>query len=279
MVGAFLAAAPYTLLDLPNFLNEFARLSSEYRRPPAVPEPLWIVYLKYLRIALGWPGSLLVISGLSLGAWRVAAGPHRARWFLAVLFPIVYFRFISQQTIVFARYLLPIVPFLSILAAAAVVAVVGWMRRTGLPAQVRHALTIALTLVAVGPPAYTAINYDADAAKTWTQELAYNWIRQNLPAGASIRLEGSVAVKLPAIYKVSYAKALRLDPPDFAASGIQYLVASSQSYGSFFQDPASFPAEYADYQRIFAATDEVARFTPTADHPGPELRILKVRQP
>jgi 4-amino-4-deoxy-L-arabinose transferase-like glycosyltransferase len=279
MVGAFLIAAPYTLLDLPTFLNQFARLSSEYRRPPAVGEPVWLIYLKHLRIALGWPGSLMVVSGLSLGVWRAATGPDRTRWLLAVIFPAVYFRFVSNQTIIFARYLLPIVPFLAILAASAVVAFVAGMRRFAWPLQLRHGLTILLTLVAVGPPAYTSINYDADAAKVWTQALAYDWIRHNLPPGTSIRLEGSLALKLPPTFTVSYAKSLRLDPPDFAARRIQYLVASSQSYGSFFQDPASFPAEYADYQRIFSATEEVARFTPTAQHPGPELRILKVKQP
>jgi hypothetical protein len=28
--------------------------------------------------------------------------------------------------------------------------------------------------------------------------------------------------------------------------------------------------------RIFAQTQEVARFTPSAEHPGPELRVLKI---
>ena len=44
-------------------------------------------------------------------------------------------------------------------------------------------------------------------------------------------------------------------------------------------EPQTYPAEYADYQRIFAETEEVARFQASNEHPGPELRILKVRQP
>jgi len=280
MVAAFLLAAPYTILDLPTFLNQFARLSSEYRMPPTTPDPLWLVYLKHLRLALQWPGSLMVIGGFGLGLSRIARAPDRVRWVLAIVFPLVYFRFISHQTIVFARYLLPLVPFLSLLAAAAVVAAVAWMHRAGVPAGVRQAATVALTLIAIVPPAYTAINYDADAAKQWTQGQAYEWIRRELPAGTSIRLEGSLAPKLPADYKASYAKQLRLDPFDsYTARGVQYLVASSQCYGLFFSDPAAFRVEYGDYQRIFARTEEVARFEPSAEHPGPELRILKVKQP
>ena len=49
------------------------------------------------------------------------------------------------------------------------------------------------------------------------------------------------------------------------------------STGRSSTNPQQFPAEYADYQRLFAQTDEVARFTPASDHPGPELIILKVK--
>ncbi len=279
MIVAFLVAAPYSLIDLPTFLNQFARLSSEYRKPPSTLEPIWLVYLKHLRLALQWPGSLMVIAGLAMGVWKIATDPNRLRWVLAVVFPLLYFRFVSQQTIAFARYLLPLVPFLSILAAAWVVQTVGWLRSAGVPTRLRHGLTIALTIIAIGPPAYRSISYDADAAKTWTQALAYDWIRHNLPPGTAIRLEGSVTLRLPSLYKASYAKQLRMDPPDYAARGIQYLVASSQCYGPFLDDPVTYRLEFSDYQRIFAETEELARFSASPDHPGPELRILKVRQP
>lgn len=280
MIGAFLIGSPYTLFDLPTFLNQFARLSSEYRMPPTTPDPLWLVYLKHLRIALQWPGSLLVIGGFAVGFWHIGRGPARVRWVLAAIFPIIYFWFVSQQTIVFARYLLPMVPFLSLLAAAAVVAAVAAMRRTRVPVRVRQVLTLALTVIAIGPPAYTAINYDANAAKTWTQGLAYDWIRRELPPGTTIRLEGSVAPRLPPEYRASYTKQLRFDSAGgYASKGIQYLVASSQSYGQYLGAPAAYPLEYNDYQSLFAQTQEVARFMPSNQHPGPELRILKVKQP
>lgn len=278
LVAAFLVSAPYTFLDLPTFLNQFARLSSEYRKLPSTPEPIWLVYLKHLRLALQWPGSLMVLAGLAIGGWRIVRDRHRLRWILAVVFPLLYFRFVSQQTIVFARYLLPLVPFLSLLAAAWVVAAVAWLHRAGAPVSVRNAFTIAVTIIAIAPPAYSAINYDANAAKPWTQALAYDWIRQHVRPGTSIRLEGSLALKLPDTYKATYTKQLRLDAPGFAAEQhVEYLVASSQCYGPFLAEPATYPLESGDYQRIFAETDEVARFEPSNDHPGPELRILKVR--
>jgi hypothetical protein len=56
MVGAFLVAAPVHDPGSPTFLNQFARLSSEYRSPPDR-RAGWIVYLKHLRIALKWPAA------------------------------------------------------------------------------------------------------------------------------------------------------------------------------------------------------------------------------
>jgi 4-amino-4-deoxy-L-arabinose transferase-like glycosyltransferase len=279
MLAAFFLAAPYTFLDLPTFLNQFARLASEYRAPGASADPVWQTYLKHLRTALAWPGVLLVIAGIVFGFWRMVRGPERLKWVLVIVFPVAYFRFVSQQNIAFARYLLPLVPFLSLLAAAAVVWIVDWLRQVHFPRQGRNLVTVALTLAAIGPPGYAAIQWDAAAARVWTTQQAYEWIRADVPPDSSIRLEGSLAIKLPPPYRASYVKQLRMDSVKvYAGSGIQYLVASSQCYGPYFEDPARFQAEYFDYQRIFSQTEEVARFKPTAEHPGPELIILKVKK-
>jgi hypothetical protein len=289
MVGAFLLAAPYTFLDLPNFLNQFARLSSEYRAPAVTTEPVWQIYLKHLRNAYKWPGAalagvswsggLIVVGGLLLGLWRIATGPERLKWTLLTVFPLVYFRFISNQNIIYGRYLLPLVPFLSILAAAAVVWVVDRLRHAHLAPAVRNAVTVLLALTTIAPSAYTSIAYDADAAKVWTTQMAYEWIKRELPAGTRIRLEGSLAIKLPRSYRSNYVRQLRVDGGEwYAGSDIDYLVASSQCYGLFFDNPQQYPVEYADYQQIFGQTAEVARFKPSDDHPGSELIILKVKR-
>jgi len=278
MLLAFLIAAPYTLLDLPAFLNQFARLASEYRAPAATAEPLWIVYLKHLRNALGWPGSLIVIAGATVGILHALLGPARLRWILATAFPFIYFYFISHQNIVYGRYLLPLLPFLSLLGAAAVVWTVEAVRHLNVPLQARNAVTVVLTLLAIVPPAYTAIQFNVNESKDETREQAYWWILGSLPRGSAIRLEGSVTLHLPPSYKTTYAKQLRRDGgvAYYKTNGIKYLVASSQVYGPYLEHPEQSPAEYADYQRLFGQTVEVARFSQTPDHPGPELRILRV---
>ena len=98
-------------------------------------------------------------------------------------------------------------------------------------------------------------------------------------AGTTIRLEGSLAIKLPPRTRPATPSSFASTASrTYAGSGIQYLVASSQCYGPYFGAiPRAFQPNTRDYQRIFAQTEEVARFGRSAEHPGPELLILKVK--
>ena len=273
----FLCAAPYTLLDLPHFLNGFAYLASEYRAPLSG-DPVWLREIKSLRIALGWPGGIVVFGALALGAVRIVVGPDRVKWVLATIFPLLYFFFVSRQNLFFARYMLPMVPFLSLLGAAGVVWIADAARRTIAPRPVRQAVIAALTLITIVPPAYASLQFVAQESRVWTTEQAYHWILHRLPKGTPIRFEGSVTIRLPPDYKASYVKQLgHQDLDAYREDGIQYLVASSQVFGKFFEDPAGYPEENRQYRRLFEHTEEVARFTGTDEHPGPELRILRVK--
>ena len=239
--------------------------------------PMWLTYLKHLRNALGWAGSLVAGGGLIVGLARIAQGPGRVKWLLAIAFPLTYFWFISRQTIVYGRYLLPLVPFLSLIAADTVVWIVTRLRASRLPLPLRNAAILGVAIVILIPPAYQAIALDLEEAKTQTSELAYDWVRREVPAGSTVWLEGSLAIKLPPTYRTTYFKQLRYAGVQQArTAGVQYMVASSQCYGPYLQAPNAYPSEYQDYERIFTQTQEVARFTPSREHPGPELRILKV---
>lgn len=273
----FLVAAPYTVLDLPAFLNTFARLAGEYRRVQ-LPEAPAITYLKHLRVQFGTPAVLLAGAGLVLGLVRLVRGPGRVRWALTVIFPLIYFWIISRQQIVFARYLLPIVPMLCVLAAAAVVSGVSLLRRYEIPRAPRTALIAALTIAALLPPSLDAIYSDRDIARRGTVDMAYDWIKQNVPPGSRLALESRKLLLPPLIYKSETMPELRRKTYDnFLAEGVEYLVASSQIHGRYMNAPQAFPQEYADYMRIFEQSHELVRFSPSDRVPGPELRIYKVK--
>lgn len=275
---AFLLAAPYTVLDLPAFLNAFARLTGDYRSAIAPPEPVWRTYLKHLRNGFGYPAVLLALAGMLLGLLRLARGPGRARWAMVIVFPLLYFSFVSGQRIAFARYLLPIVPCLCILAAAAVVSGVSLLRRYEIPRAPRTALITALTVAALLPPALNAFGFNRMIGRTSTAALAYEWVRKNVPKDAVIVQESRnlLLADYPNARIVSHLRRSTYD--DYLSQNVQYLIASSQSHREYFAAPERFPGEYADYRRIFDQCEELARFTPSEEHPGSELIVFKVRR-
>lgn len=274
---AFLLVAPYTILDLPAFLDGYATLMTSYRGTK-YNEPVWMLYLKHLRINLNWPGFLFAVGGVIFGLVRAAKGPGHVRWTLTLAFTFLYFWFVSRQALVYGRYIIPMLPFLCLLISAAVISGVSLLRRFSIPRVARTSLIVALTVGVILPPAITAVGFDIDRSKQGTSRLAYEWIRSNLPPGTAFVHESSLLVPPAPPYTTRHVSQLRLQTyDDYLKEGVDYLIASSQCYGPYFEAPQLHPTEYAEYMRIFEQSREVARFSPTRDHPGGELRIFKVR--
>jgi 4-amino-4-deoxy-L-arabinose transferase-like glycosyltransferase len=279
--AAFLCAAPYTLLDLPAFLNGYAHLAGYYS-PKALGEPAGVTYFKHLSRSMQWPAFLLLVTGLGLGAVRAIRGPGRVRWTVTIVFPIVYFYFLSGQTLVYGRYLLPLLPFVCLLAAVGCVSGVSLLRRFDIPRAARTVIIAGVTVAAVLPPAWQSLNFMRDLTRIGTVELAYAWMVDHLPKGASITIE-TQALIAPRQFNARNVPQLVMDyrapqeHADYVAAGVDYIVASSQKYGDAMSAPQKHTALYNAYRRLFDQSREIIRFTPTREHPGPELIIFKLR--
>lgn len=272
-LGAFLAAAPYTWLDLPGFLNGFAYMASHHAQGGA---DGWRVYLIHLRLALGWPGLVLLFAGLAMALERGWRGPGRARWWLLVVFGSVYFYALATRAIIFGRYLLPVYPVACLLIAAAVVSGVGLLRRFEIPRVARQTLIVALALAALVPPTRTALGFLGRISRPSTQSVAYAWILAHVPAGTRIVIEGQ-ALWLPGDrYRVTHVRRL-IDKSfeQYADEGYEYLIASSEVYGGILAHPDKRPQEAAAYRKLLREVAPVIVFTETPTRPGPELRIFR----
>jgi hypothetical protein len=104
-----------------------------------------------------------------------------------------------------------------------------------------------------------------------------------VPKGSTILIETQALQLSSRAYKARNVPQLVLDsrvPADYDAyvkAGIDYVVASSQKYGDALSRPKDFPELSDAYSRLFGQSQEVIRFTPDAEHPGPELRIFRLR--
>jgi 4-amino-4-deoxy-L-arabinose transferase-like glycosyltransferase len=273
--AAFLLGAPYTVLDLPGFLNGFAALSTSFGGgPPA--EPAWLVYLKHVRLAIWLPGMLLLTWGTIHAIVRAITGPGKERFALLVLFPALYFALVASRTLVFARYLMPLFPFIALLIAIAIVSGVTLLRRFNLPRPARTALIVALTVVALLPAMITSIGFDRSLGRPSTAELAHQWMVANAPAGSSVLFEGPGFWLPPSRYEVQMvARLIDGDVEPCEAGKADYLVASEYVFGPYLNDAQNHPGEAAAYSRIFQRARLAASFRPSATTVGTQLRIYK----
>jgi len=125
------------------------------------------------RDTIGWPFVAFAAFGL---LWLARRQPRRAAWLLA--FPVPFFLFIAG-TYPASRYLIPLVPFLAVLAGVAIAAIA---RRDPRAAWVMTALLAVV-------PLQTSVNTDLFIRHTDTRTLAANYITAHVPSGESVLLQ------------------------------------------------------------------------------------------
>jgi hypothetical protein len=212
-----------------------------------------------------------------MGGIRAVRGPARLPWTIALLFAAAHLALLLSSRVVDGRYLLPVLPVLCIVTAAALISGVSVLRRYEFRRGVRTALVVVLTCAVVGPALVSSITFDRDLSKTSTEDLAFAWIREHVPPTAVVVVEGN-ALSIPRGVVVGRGVAeLRQTTFDqLAGEDVNYVVASSAVFGKYLEQPRVYRDEYLAYTRLFSEAREVARFSPSRANPGPELRILQV---
>lgn len=195
LVAAFLIAVPYAVLDWPAFRADVVLLATRGREGfkglEIDPAPGWIFYLKSLGWGLGWPLLATAIGGLALALRR-----RRADDIVVVALPLLLWGYLGSQLNMFARFMLPAVPLLCVMAADVVVAAgrlvarrtrgMRHARRTRLSAGGATALLAAAVAL---PSLASTVRHNVLLGRTDTRTLAREWIVANVPAGAAVILQ------------------------------------------------------------------------------------------
>jgi hypothetical protein len=183
MTAALLLASPYSILEWSRFVDA---LRSESRHLAAghgiVLGRGWVVHLTTtLRYGLGIPVLVAGVAGLiRIGCKDLRTGV------LVAAFPVSYFLLLVSGYTVFARYMLPVFPFLC-LSAGCFVADVG----RAVAARFNHprwapAIVTVLTAFAIAPSAWSVARFDDLISRTDNRLVAASWIMQQFPNGATI---------------------------------------------------------------------------------------------
>lgn len=246
----------------------------------------------------------LGISGLALAAAGLVAGARRQPIFGYVVGSTigVFFVSIAVQNLIWERWVVPLLPLLTIALAYATVSLVDKVRKHFPLFKLPVAIAIAL-LVAV-PPLRVA---DAQAVERAvdTRRLATAWARQHIPPGNTIAIEYLAFDVLSAPWRFLYPGGNRgcFDPRTFVTRQITVSTVGSwhssrpvvdfgdieprrtascradylifANYDRYVADSGRFPTEIANYRRIAAGGHVVAVFTPRRGSVGgPIVRII-----
>ncbi len=245
----------------------------------------WRYYLWVLTWGLGWvPLGFAIVGGIHLALRR-----RLLAWVL-VPAPVLYLLFMGNQDRFFGRWLLPIFPFLILLAAyGAFIAVdalaTRWPR-----------WRLVVTVVAVGalliPSLLHSVHADLVRGRTDTRQLTRQWMLENVPPGDQVVGEvfGPKAFAGPKSWKVwslhrlvqdrvGLAEVVPLDgiaeylDPSlvdlFRQRGYCWVVTGSLWYDRALVEPEETPDAVAYYERLADESEVAYQVSPYLPGRGP----------
>jgi 4-amino-4-deoxy-L-arabinose transferase-like glycosyltransferase len=176
----FFVATPYALLDFHVFRMDVAGEARHLRDGHGVMLGRgWAHHLTFsLPYGVGWPVMLLALTGAVVVTFR-----DWQRALVLLAFPVLYYLGIGSGLTVFMRYVIPMLPFVCVLAAAGLLAIVRQLPPSPLA---RAAAAGALLLAAVLPNVVRSVETDRVLSGTDTRVLAATALIAAHPHGASI---------------------------------------------------------------------------------------------
>lgn len=283
--GLFLAA-PYVLLDFGTVLHNVAHEARGYHLSAASPgffSALWY-YLSELGKNLSIPTLLLAFTGLALEfrtrRWREHA--------VVVALLGSYLLFISLQSLRWARWFVPLLPYVCLWAALGTAHAGAWIRQR-LGQGVRSGFAVASLAGVVTLAGCSQVLEVLQKRARDPTPLASKWILTNIPSGSKVLVERFTPPMPTSDYDVyvvdnrsgrlkkaehtakhflAEASLLDLDRADLATSAVDYLI-----LGNYHKRAMAEPKRYARNLRVYG---EVLRDTERLKKIGPyEIRRVK----
>jgi hypothetical protein len=223
------------------------------------------------------------------------ATKDQRKWVL-VSFPLFFLVFISSLNLRWERWILPVIPFLCLLAAYAVSQATAWLSTRLGPRWATAAAAIALLLI-VGPLLKVSVLHARIMAASYTSTLAQQWFVDHVPANSRVLLEvygpqlpvgkydvlviqqdGTLAPAEDSFKNVQPGwEAGRLkDPEELKDKKVQYFVLSNEA--RFFAEAGKYPREVGTYQKLIDSGEVVfdSDRYPQATRGG-RVRIFELR--
>ena len=223
--------------------------------------PLWF----------GVPGLLICCVGFVALATRLRGRDARPVALTVLAFPPAYFWFISNQSLTYGRYALPLVPFLAV-AFGVGLAVLAQVLRKRIASPIARRVAVAALFLPLIPPLGYSVSLNANRRIVSPSEQAARWLVANVRTGERVVVEGQALLQLPSrrIAVTPVNKIVDRSLEQYVQEGFTYLVTASSEYQT--RDPARAGA----YLAIFKNTQQVQAFDSPDTNSMPTIRILKI---
>jgi Dolichyl-phosphate-mannose-protein mannosyltransferase len=193
VVAGFCLGTPYAVLDYPAFHAGVVMQRAHLAQGHGVDLGYgWTHHLvSSLWYGLGWP---MLVAALIGGAWLVRANLKTA--VIVLSFPVVYYAGIGSGRTVFARYILPMIPFICLSAAIAIAWTATRARETRLGRLPGIALIPALTALVASLSVARSISIDRLLTLDDNRVVAARALEAAYPSGATIIQLGAEYARL-----------------------------------------------------------------------------------
>ena len=275
----FLLAFPAILIGFDFFLTHWHQVTNQATSALGnfivAPVPSWLFYAKIITWGMGWLVCIAAIVGVVL----VTKRGFRNYWWILLLFGVLYYINISLMKTYFARYTLPLLPVVGLLAAQTIFDIYQFMRQHGVLSQHALAITGGIIFLVCVEPAAALIRHDILLGKTDTRTLAKVWIEKNIPANTKIGLQwygpplsarDDPETESTRTYTITilspFTTLLNTDSlKTYRDSGVDYLIVNSWNKEFIHRNPAENEARRRLYHQLEAEATLVGTFDPTDD--------------
>ncbi|MEM7051588.1 MAG: glycosyltransferase family 39 protein [Acidobacteriota bacterium] len=200
---------------------------------------------------------------------------RRLAWNLP--YPVLFLAMMVGMTMVVKRNLLPVLPALAVILG---VGLAGWWRSrpTGGSFGWRNGLALVVLLLALAGPLHATWQQSHGLAAPSNREVALEWIRQHVPAGARFVKESYTPRLSQGQYPHLKARfAGRFSLAEIRHPSNDYLLLASAAYRRFLK-PEELTKEHhrvfaERYRRIFDEMEPLVEFPPNPTRLGPLLRL------
>ena len=280
MAGGFFVANPYGALKYGRILDWLKSVYGNLRAGEAGRPKLgeagssWLFYLRAgLSGEMGWPLGLCSLAGIAYGIWR-----RNKRAILLSCFPVVLIAFLGTLAHQSNSYILPILPFVVILAARFLVEVASRLVRSK---KTQNFVIAGFASGILLIPGAGVTRYLQVVAQEEIRIEAKKWIEANIPSGSRIALEAYS----PPLSSEEYV--LR-HPASVGAQGLEwyrerkfeYIVMSSYMYDRYLATEAqSLLERRRNYESIVENSELIKEFVAPwffLYNPNPTIRIYKL---